>query len=354
MAMANFKLTDEQKAFIDANYQETPDIQELTRQAFMNDSLDGRTKEGRAVRKYMSEKQYAYQTTKRPAAKKIKLTEQQKEFILENAAGMKAFEIAVVLFPDKRNITPLSKESLEVAKYISDNQPEMVHPKDTGLNKEYEVPTEMEDIIAKVNEFAGQKFKKEKLSVGVRKGLEMLMIFLQSPRLKQVVENYTDINDRKLFEAEFIRATWDKSDLTSDEVNLYINVCIDYINLKNIQKAMDKLNHMFDSCEDQREMTVRLAELLKTKSEEYNQCEKRMESLVTRLNGDRAKRVQNKHQQNASILNLVQIFQEEEERSVMVKIAEMQKQLVSEEAENLESMPDWKARVLGLRKEDLI
>ena len=122
----------------------------------------------------------------------------------------------------------------------------------------------------------------------------------------------------------------------------------------NIQKAVDKLNHMFEQCEDQRDMTVRLAELLKTKSEEYNQCEKRMESLITRLNGDRAKRVQNKQQQNASILNLVQLFQEEEERNVMIKIAEMQRELVSKEADDMESMPDWKARVLGLRKEDLI
>ena len=37
----------------------------------------------------------------------------------------------------------------------------------------------------------------------------------------------------------------------------------------------------------------------------------------------------------------------------MIKIAEMQKQLVAEEAANLESMPDWKARVLGLRKGDV-
>ena len=76
--------------------------------------------------------------------------------------------------------------------------------------------------------------------------------------------------------------------------------------------------------------------------------------MITRLNGDRAKRVQNKQQQNASILSLVQLFQEEEEREVMIKIAEMQKELVAEEANEIESMPDWKARVLGLRKEDVM
>ena len=204
-----------------------------------------------------------------------------------------------------------------------------------------------------MNNATNQQLEEGKMQAQIKKGIEALIGFMQAPRLVQTIGNYTNKADRALFEAEFVRATWDKPDLTSDEVNLYINVCIDYINLMNIQKAVDKLNHMFEGCEDQRDMTVRLAELLKTKSEEYNQCEKRMESLITRLNGDRAKRVQNKQSQNASILNLVQLFQEEEEREVMIKIAEMQKQLVEDEISNLESMPDWKARVLGLRKGDV-
>jgi phage gpG-like protein len=111
---------------------------------------------------------------------------------------------------------------------------------------------------------------------------------------------------------------------------------------------------MFDEAEDQQDLTVRLAEILKTKSEEYNQCEKRMESLIQKLQGDRSKRVASKQRQNASILALVQLFQEEEERVLMIKLAEMQKKLARKEADKLESMPDWKARVLGISKEDVI
>jgi hypothetical protein len=111
---------------------------------------------------------------------------------------------------------------------------------------------------------------------------------------------------------------------------------------------------MFDDAEDQQDLTVRLAELLKTKSEEYNQCEKRMESLIQKLQGDRSKRVSSQHKQNASILSLVQLFQEEEERKVMIKIAQLQKKAAKDEADKLESMPDWKARVLGISKEDAI
>jgi hypothetical protein len=302
----------------------------------------------------MAAKDYKYKTTKHPKVKGVNLSAENKEFILQNVdGGMKAFEIATLLFEDRR-ITPLSKETLTVAEFISKNAPDEVHVNDTALGQNYKPVKELGEIIEKVNKCADQNLNEHKLTVQSKKGLETLLGFLKAPRLVQTINNYTNKNHRELFEAEFIRATWDKPDLTSDEVNLYINVCIDYVNLMNIQKAVDKLNHMFEQCEDQREMTVRLAELLKTKSEEYNQSEKRMESLITRLNGDRAKRVQNKHQQNASILSLVQLFQEEEEREVMIKIAEMQKDLVQEEADNLESMPDWKARVLGLRKEDVI
>jgi hypothetical protein len=352
--MDKIKLTEEQKKYIDENYKDTPNLLELTQSAFMDTSLDGRSKEGRAVREYMAAKDYKYKTTKHPKVKGVNLSAENKEFILQNVdGGMKAFEIATLLFEDRR-ITPLSKETLTVAEFISKNAPDEVHVNDTALGQNYKPVKELGEIIEKVNKCADQNLNEHKLTVQSKKGLETLLGFLKAPRLVQTINNYTNKNHRELFEAEFIRATWDKPDLTSDEVNLYINVCIDYVNLMNIQKAVDKLNHMFEQCEDQREMTVRLAELLKTKSEEYNQCEKRMESLITRLNGDRAKRVQNKHQQNASILSLVQLFQEEEEREVMIKIAEMQKDLVQEEADNLESMPDWKARVLGLRKEDVI
>jgi hypothetical protein len=79
-----------------------------------------------------------------------------------------------------------------------------------------------------------------------------------------------------------------------------------------------------------------------------------MDKLITKLNGDRAKRVASRHSQNASVLNIVQLFQEEEERKIMIQMAEMQKQIISDEANELESMSEWKSRVLGVAKEDVI
>ena len=50
----------------------------------------------------------------------------------------------------------------------------------------------------------------------------------------------------------------------------------------------------------------------------------------------------------------MQLFQDEEERKLMIKMAQMQKQVVQKEADEVEKMSDWKARVLGISKEDAI
>jgi hypothetical protein len=48
------------------------------------------------------------------------------------------------------------------------------------------------------------------------------------------------------------------------------------------------------------------------------------------------------------------MFQDEEERANMVKIAEMQRSLVKDEAQRLESMVEWKARILGISLDDAV
>ena len=132
------------------------------------------------------------------------------------------------------------------------------------------------------------------------------------------------------------------------------NVCMDYINLRQIDIKKNKVNNMFNETQEQNDLTIRLTEILKTISEEYNQCARRIDQSIQKLNGERAKRVERHNQKNASILNLVELFQDEKERNMMIQIAEMQKQAVEDEAEKFENMSSWKARILGVSKEDAI
>lgn len=347
-------LSNDQKVFIDENFTQLPDLIELTRAAFMDNSLDGRTKEGRAVREYLAKKDLNYKTTKVEKVKNINLSTEQKEFVEEYARDdLNAYRIAQIIFPDK-NLSPLSKETLVIAEHIKEVMPDNVAPEDSALNKAWEPCSSLPLIVKRINEWVGKKLRADALNVQQQRSVDMILTYLKSPRLSFVINNYTNQQDRDLFEAEFIRATWNKTDLTPDEINLYINVCVDYINLKNISNHMEKLNRLFSEADGQADMSVRLAEILKTKSEEYNQCEKRQESLINRLNGDRAKRIASRNEQTTSILSLVELFQDESERKLMIKIAEMQKKAVRKEVGRIEEMPAWKARVLGIGKDEVL
>ena len=348
------ELSEDQKSFIDQNYETITDLIEMTRAVFMDESLDGRTKEGRAVRAYLVEKGVKFSTTKAKPAKEVALNNEQKEFIKQYSAdGMNAYQIAKIIFT-KEGITPLSKETMVVTEYIRDEMPESLSVEDSARGLEYCPPASKLATMKKINEAARVNLTESKLTRTEEMCIESTMNILNSPRFMHQMNSYTDMNDRKLFEAEMVRSTWDKYDLTTDEINLYVNVCMDYINLKQIEKQKLKLNEMFDDAEEGNDFTIRLTEILKTKSEEYNQCVGRIDRVITKLQGDRSKRLNSKQSQTASVLSLVNLFQEEEERAIMVKMAEMQNSLIEEEADRMESMPSWKARILGISRDEAI
>ncbi len=347
-------LTDDQKEYIKKNVNKVTNLNELTQKCFRDDDLDGRTKEGRAVRKYLIENNIDYKTTRRKPQDKIELNDSQKEFIMQQAQeGMSSLEIAKLIFPEKR-VKPLSNEQRTVLAHINEVNPDFVPSQDSAAVTDYVPPKSLSRVVKKINDSTGLGLDDSKLNRQKQICIEKLQINLSNSRFLKIINNYLNKGDRELFEQEFIRLSWDKPDLTADEINLYLNVCKEVINLEVVSAHLNKLNEMFDVADDQTEMTVRLAEIIKAKSQEYHQCETRIENLTKKLQGDRAERMKKNQKDNASFLAIVQMFQEEEERKNMVRMAEMQKKLIKEEAERMEGMAEWKARILGINQDDAI
>lgn len=348
-------LTEEQKQLIKDTYPATTDLNDITRIVFGNKDIDGRSKEGRAIRSYMIETGLKFKTVRRVKKEGIEFTKEQSEFIVDHAnSGSSSLRIAEILFPDKE-IKPLSLEQRAVYKIINEINPDYSHSQDSDVGlSSYVAPKSTGRIVKKINDATGNELQEEKVNRQHRVCIDRLGINLNNSRFLKIVNNYTSKEDRELFEQEFIRLTWDKPDLTADEINLYMNVCKEIVNLEVVSKHLNKLNDIFDITNDQEEMSVRLSEIIKAKSSEYHQCETRIENLTKKLQGDRAERMKSRHKENASILTLIQSFQDEEERINMVKIAEMQKALIKEEAHRLEGMVEWKARILGLSMDDVI
>lgn len=348
------KLTEEHKGFLLEHGREINSLIELTQKCFNDDKLDGRSKEGRLVRKFLIENEISFDTTKREKKESIEFTDQERQFIIDQAkTGLTSFKIAELIFPDKE-IKSLSIEQRSVLDVLREVNPDIIPSQDVGLLTSYIAPKSTSRIVKKINDATGSELQEDKLNRQYKIRADKLGINLNNSRFVRVMNNYLSKDDRELFEQEFIRLTWDKPDLTADEINLYLNVCKEIINLEVVSKHLNKLNELFDEANDQSDMTNRLSEIIKSKSSEYHQCETRIENLTKKLQGDRAERMKSKSKENASILSIVQLFQEQDERNNMVRIAEMQKELVKDEAHRLEGMAEWKARVLGVHQEDVI
>ena len=352
--MAEIRLTPEQEDFILNNYKSIKDLNVLTQKCFDDETIDGRTIQGKLIRAFLVKNKLDYKTTKHIKVDSVEFTDAQKHFIIQSAEqGMSSFAIAELLFTD-REIKKLGAEQRAVLEHIRSVNENFVPSQESGLLTNYSPPKTYPRLIKKVFDSTGYELDELKMSRNQKNCLDKLAINLSNSRFVKIMNNYTSKEDRNLFEEEFTRLTWDKPDLTADEINLYMNVCKEIINLEVISKHLNKLNDLFDSAEEQNDMSVKLAEIIKAKSSEYHQCEGRIETLTKKLQGDRSERMKNKQRENASVLSLVQMFQDEEERKNMIRIAEMQKQLVKQEAQRLEGMSAFKARVLGISQEDVI
>jgi hypothetical protein len=347
-------LTEEQKQYIKNNMSKISNLNELTQKCFRDNDLDGRTKEGRSVREYLIENNIDYKTTRRKPQDKIELSDSQKDFIIQQAEeGLSSLEIAKLIFP-KKQVKPLSNEQRTVLAHINEINPDFVPSQDYASVNDYVAPKSSSRVLKKINDATGLALEENKLNRQNQVCVKRLQINLSNSRFLKIINNYLNKQDRELFEQEFIRLSWDKPDLTADELNLYLNVCKEVINLEVVSALLNKLNDMFDVNEEQTEVTLRLSDIIKTKSQEYHQCETRIENLTKKLQGDRAERMKKNNKDHASFLAIVHMFQEEEERKNMVHMAEMQKKLIKKEAERMEGMAEWKARILGISQDDAI
>jgi len=347
------KLTLEQEREIEAAFLKQPDLIKITRDVFNDETLKGSSKEGKAVRDHLLKKGLKYTTTRHKRGTPIDLTDEHEKIIEEKAEqGISSYGIARLLFPDKE-VKKLGMEQRAVMAHLKSINPDFGGPK-KGVMTSYSPPNAISRVVAKINQSTGEKIDSDKLPRRLKQCVDKLQIRLSNSRFVTIINNYEDQAKKELFEQEFIRLTWDKPDLTADEINLYMNVCKEYIHMEIISKHLEKLNQEFEEIENQTDMTMRLSELIKTKSDEYHKCESRISSLTSTLQGKRGERIKKQHQDNASILSIVQMWQDEKERQNMLRIAQIQREAIKEEAHRLETMDMMMARVLGVEQDDLI
>lgn len=338
-----------------------PQISALT-QAVFGREHDGRSHEGRMIKNFLAKSNLKPLTSQTydQLTDKIVLSEAHKAYIQNNVRNMNSLEMARAIFANP-SITALNAECRVVQKHRNTL---MTNPLRTTLAgnsnipvTRYVPPKTIDEAITRVNSYMNFAIDKTKVTNTQRKCLSMLIGYLHTYRLLAQMSNYISERDKSLAEDAFIRATYDKPDLAQEEIDQYIEYANQVVNGFKVQRRSEQLSQQLEdittSNDESLKISMSLVEAIGKASTEYHQCLARQQKLLDDLKQKRSTRISKQVQETASILNLVQLWREEESRTELLAHAKKEQEAVSNEVDRLSSLSDIKARILGLTKNEI-
>jgi hypothetical protein len=191
----------------------------------------------------------------------------------------------------------------------------------------------------------------------IKKDLKSLIAYVHTFRFNHQINSFAGSTDRELFESSFVRYTFDKGDLTQEEVDQYIVLATEVVISSNIQARIEHLQNLLDDSADDsegRRIAMSLVEAISSRQTEYNQSVNRQQKLLNDLKVKRSDRLKKMSEASASVINLVEMWKEEESRKQMIKLAELRKEVLSEEINNLSSMDEVKSRIMGISEDEVL
>ena len=343
----------------EANDQDPPALAELISAAYPdNSSLDGRSKEARELKAYLAEfgvkadGAHVYHPKEAPT-----LTEEHKEFVSNNASTMNATHLGRIVFDD-HTLTPLHAEVRVVNEYLKTLPQEIVHQDIEDIPEQSHTPPKTFDkTLLLANKYIHEKIEKKKITGRQKKEISTLMGYVNTYRFIHQINTYESNSDRGLFESSFVRYTYDKPDLSQEEVDQYIVLSTEVVIGSSIQARSERLQQLLDNAAEDsegRRLAMGLVQAISSAQTEYNQCVGRQQKLLGDLKEKRSDKLKSQIKENASLVHLVQMWKEEESRKKLIELAELRKKSVKKEIEKLSSMEEVKARIMGISEDEVL
>lgn len=322
-------------------------------------------KNSKVVRKFLATRQLKSELTNpvyalpKDTNKKFELLDEHKEFIRNNYLNTKnSLDLCRTLFNNKeltfkdiqvKIVNKFIKEEIDPNAFVKKNQ-------DTINTDEWTPPDEIEQVMKKVNQYTRKTFIFTKLTAREKNNFYALLGYLSTFRFIHHINTYEKKIDRDLFESEFIRCTYDKNDLTQEEIDQYIIYSTEVVISKSILKRMEDFSKEQDDilCKEDGKLSLALVDATSSLRTEYNQCVKRQRDLLDDLTQKRSERIVEQRKNNESALTWFNAWKNEDTRLQMIKVANKRKEELSKEADKLDNMDELKCRILGVDKNLLI
>lgn len=316
---------------------------------------DPRTVEGRRCRAILSDLQIKAKGAAWDKVEEVILTDDHKTFILNNIKNNRVIDLARELFPE-RKVAPLGREVRTINKFLDSVGEKVIrkYEEETASDGRYESPRTFHEMLKKINTYTNTELTTQSITAYQKKCIESSINFLHSPRFINEISAYKTVEKRRAFESEFIRLTWDKNDLSADDINIYINLVSDTVVYADIKRQIEKLSQILDDVTDDPEgrIAMSLIEGLGKKETALDQCSKRIKEWYTILTGARSKRVLDRQNSTASLSQLFEWFRDEENRKKMLRQAELQREGRSKEVKRLDTLNDTIFLSLGLQRDE--
>jgi len=355
-------LTKEQMSLVDKLYDVdgVTAIKELVEKVFPDIEekyRDGRSAYGKAIKEYLASRGKKTIATSDYVKKEYELSQEERDFLYNNCSTMKITDMCETLYEER--VAPLDRRYKACSEFVKgiDGKVVLSEIVKEVSPSDYLPPKNESKAIARINKYVHEGIDKTNLKASDKKNISRLIAYMHTYRFLHQISNYTSQNNRELFESSFVRYTHDKPDLTQEEVDQYIVLSAEVVIASNIQVRVERLQELLDQSAEETEgkkMAMSLVESINTAQTEYNQCVNRQTKLLNELKEKRSQRLSKQIKENASILNLVEMWKDEESRHKMIKLAEIRKKALEEEVERLSSMDEIKCRIMGLTEEEVL
>lgn len=371
-SIISYELSDEEKAKLEELWKSGISdlnvlVKEIWGEFLPNGKLrDGRSREGRSARAYLASKEFNYNTNVIEKLPELVLDEEQKEFIKEFWRKKKSIDIARELFNDPELI-PVTQEARVVDDFIenlrnelgdSELSDEIKNMESVPLGKlsSYRPPTNITQLLSRINRYLSLGWEAHSLKKDEMVCCQALKRYMSTFSFVRNIDNYKTEENRMIFEDRFIRYCYNKPDLSHEDLDLYVLLCAERVNIEETAKRLEEVR--FDAAQE-RETNGRISQatsdLISATQTAYNSGCKREEDYLKALTTQRSKRLeQQKNQGQISIINLVKAFQDEKFRQKQLRLGLIEKERITEEAQKIGAMSDMMAAVRGISLEELL
>lgn len=357
-AEEKYALSSEEKEKVLDVFRANPksSIKAIVEKVFPNQDLDGRSKQGKAITGYLSTLSIRPKTTKYQKMK-FSLTEHQQDFLRNNAEYMELKEMVAALFPGKERI-PTSIEYRKCREYVIEivkPARKMVEGATPFFEEGYRPPKTTLQVLQYVNKYTTENLDQKSINASQKEGAEALRSFLHAPRIAQMIDAYELPEDKEMFFAEFVRACYNKPDLSSDDVNLYVNLCDDYVTFKNLTKIQQSISRRLNEIieDPDGKVSIGLTESLDKVSRNAKECLDRQNRYIAVLSGKRSDKMKNKPGNERSFMSFVEFWREEKNRDRIKALEQRRRELIGDCVVKLDSMDSVYAEIWGGLPESL-